>query len=40
MCRILVATSIAPKDIDNQRKAVDSWIKAGLEFIIQLFGGV
>ncbi|MGI6585253.1 MAG: nucleoside-diphosphate sugar epimerase/dehydratase [Lutisporaceae bacterium] len=33
MCRILVATSIAPKDIDNQRKAVDSWIKAGLEVI-------
>jgi len=33
MSSILVATSIAPKDIENQRKAVDSWLKAGFDVV-------
>lgn len=31
--RILVATSIAPNNIENQRKAIDTWIESGLEVI-------
>jgi len=33
MSQILIATSIAPKNIENQRKAVDSWIKAGFDVV-------
>jgi hypothetical protein len=33
MADVLVATSIAPINIENQRKAIDTWIKAGLDVI-------
>ena len=33
MEKILIATSIAPFEIENQRKAIDSWIEAGFEVI-------
>jgi len=31
--KIIVATSIAPRNIENQKKAIDSWIEAGLDVI-------
>ena|GEM_PF-6676371 len=33
MEKILIATSIAPFDIENQRKAVNSWLAAGFEVV-------
>lgn len=31
--RIIVATSIAPFNIENQKNAIDTWIKSGLEVV-------
>ena len=33
MSKILLATSIAPFEIENQRKAINSWIEAGFDVI-------
>jgi hypothetical protein len=33
MNRILIATSIAPSNLDNQKKAIDSWLRQGLDVI-------